>query len=155
MRDACTQVQPQLTRTTTLDPMTQSYARTDYAESLEQAMNEQISIEYNISYLYHSMHNFFARDTIGLPGFARYFDDASTGTRPLKAACLALLPCFGSEAVLSHVMLYVMLSETLPAEERLHSQKLMYLQNVRGGRVKLLSISTPESEVLYLSTCCC
>ena len=33
------------------------------------------------------------------------------------------------------------------AEERLHSQKLMYLQNVRGGRVKLLSISTPESEV--------
>ena len=25
------------------------------------------------------MHNFFARDTIALPGFAKYFDDASTG----------------------------------------------------------------------------
>ena len=68
------------------------------------------SVEYNISYLYHSLHSFFARDNVALPGFAKYFDDAST-------------------------------------EEREHARKLMYVQSVRGGRVKLLSIGMPEMEV--------
>ena len=71
-------------------------------------------MEYNISYLYHSLHSFFARDNVALPGFAKYFDDAST-------------------------------------EEREHARKLMYVQSVRGGRVKLLSIGMPEMEVRIVS----
>lgn len=31
------------------------------------------SIEYNMSYVYHSMHSYFARDNVGLPGFAAFF----------------------------------------------------------------------------------
>ena len=74
-------------------------------------------MEYNISYLYHSLHSFFARDNVALPGFAKYFDDAST-------------------------------------EEREHARKLMYVQSVRGGRVKLLSIGMPEMEVRPPAAAC-
>ena len=87
------------------------------------------------------MHNFFARDTIALPGFAKYFDDASAGGATLAGAAFMCLrpPC---------PPLFVLTScSAWPAEERLHAQKLMYVQNVRGGRVKLLSISAPETEV--------
>ncbi len=35
------------------------------------------SIEYNISYVYHSLHAYFDRDNVGLPGLAKYFKDGS------------------------------------------------------------------------------
>lgn len=38
-----------------------------------QAMNEQINVEYTNSLVYHAAHAYFARDNIGLPGFAAYF----------------------------------------------------------------------------------
>jgi len=42
-----------------------------YAQSVirtELLMHLQINIEYNISYIYHSLFAFFDRDNIGLPG---------------------------------------------------------------------------------------
>ena len=42
-----------------------------YAQSVirtEFLMHLQINIEYNISYIYHSLYAFFDRDNIGLPG---------------------------------------------------------------------------------------
>ncbi|KAG2443733.1 hypothetical protein HXX76_002079 [Chlamydomonas incerta] len=52
---------------------TYSLARSNYSPDLESAINEQINIELNMSYVYTSMYNFFARDDVGLPGFAAYF----------------------------------------------------------------------------------
>nr|ABR23157.1 ferritin [Ulva fasciata] len=62
-------------------PVTQSYARVDYHPSCEAAMNEQINIEYTISYVYHALHSYFARDNVGLPGFAKFFSEASEEER--------------------------------------------------------------------------
>lgn len=62
-------------------PVTQSYARVDYHTTCEAAVNEQINIEYTISYVYHALHSYFARDNVGLPGFAKFFSDASEEER--------------------------------------------------------------------------
>lgn len=62
-------------------PVSQSYARVAYTEDCEAAMNEQINIEYTNSYVYHSLYNYFDRDNVGLPGFAKFFKEASAEER--------------------------------------------------------------------------
>lgn len=102
-------VKGELTTVENLDNSTQSFARLDYHPECEAAINEQINIEYNISYVYHALHAFFDRDNVGLPGLAKYFKDGSD-------------------------------------EERDHAQLLISFQNIRGGRVKLSGIVSPEME---------
>jgi ferritin heavy chain len=51
----------------------QSYARTLYEDRAEAAVNQQINIELNMSYVYTSMYAYFDRANVGLPGFAGYF----------------------------------------------------------------------------------
>jgi ferritin heavy chain len=58
-----------------------SLARQDYQETLEAAVNEQINVEYTMSYIYHSLAAFMDRDNVGLPGFAAYFKHQSDEER--------------------------------------------------------------------------
>eukprot|EP00879_Flechtneria_rotunda_P000268 GHRR01000353.1.p1 GENE.GHRR01000353.1~~GHRR01000353.1.p1 ORF type:complete len:282 (+),score=80.24 GHRR01000353.1:150-995(+) len=58
-----------------------SLARHDYDDKLEAAINEQINVEYNMSYIYHSLSAFMDRDNVGLPGFAAYFKHQSDEER--------------------------------------------------------------------------
>ena len=51
----------------------ESLARQKFTDSCERALNEQIHVEYNVSYIYHALFAFFDRDNVGLPGFAKYF----------------------------------------------------------------------------------
>ncbi|EEH52539.1 ferritin [Micromonas pusilla CCMP1545] len=52
----------------------ESFARTPhYKAACERAVNEQINIEYNVSYIYHAMYAYFARDNVYLPGIAKHF----------------------------------------------------------------------------------
>jgi ferritin heavy chain len=104
-----TEVKGELSTVAGTDNTQQSLARLDYHEECEAAINEQINIEYNISYVYHALHSFFDRDNIGMPGLAKYFKDGSD-------------------------------------EERDHAQLLITFQNIRGGRVKLSGIVSPEVE---------
>eukprot|EP00798_Chlamydomonas_sp_ICE-L_P002880 gene2880-17099_t len=47
----------------------------------EAAINEQINIEYSISYVYHAMYAYFDRDNVGLPGLAAFFKAGSAEER--------------------------------------------------------------------------
>ena len=47
--------------------------RTGYSKECEMAVNRQINHEYRICLLYHAMHCYFDRDTVALPGLARFF----------------------------------------------------------------------------------
>jgi ferritin heavy chain len=38
-------------------------------------------VQYNISYVYHSMASYFDRDNVSLPGLAKYFRDQSAEER--------------------------------------------------------------------------
>lgn len=59
----------------------QSFARVNFQETCEAAINEQINIEYNVSYVYHSLYAYFDRDNVGLPGLAKFFKAASEEER--------------------------------------------------------------------------
>ena len=52
--------------TTQKAPSSSSYGRTDFHPECEAAINEQINIEYNVSYVYHAMYTYFARDNVGM-----------------------------------------------------------------------------------------
>lgn len=75
------EVKGELATVSKVDQSSQSFARSNYEVSCEAAVNDQINIEYNISYIYHSMFAFFDRDNVGLPGFAEYFRESSEEER--------------------------------------------------------------------------
>ncbi|RYR46713.1 hypothetical protein Ahy_A07g032495 [Arachis hypogaea] len=49
----------------------QSLARQGYSSHCEAALNAQINVEYNVSYVYHAMYAYFDRDNVALKGFAK------------------------------------------------------------------------------------
>ncbi|MEW5300641.1 MAG: hypothetical protein WDW36_003555 [Sanguina aurantia] len=58
-----------------------SFARALYTEEVESAFNDQINVELSISYVYAAMAAYFARDNVGLRGFAGYFASESQEER--------------------------------------------------------------------------
>ncbi|KAB2087603.1 hypothetical protein ES319_A04G115400v1, partial [Gossypium barbadense] len=48
-----------------------SLARHKYTNDCEAAINEQINVEYSVSYVYHSLYAYFDRDNIALKGLAK------------------------------------------------------------------------------------
>nr|AGV54266.1 ferritin [Phaseolus vulgaris] len=58
-----------------------SLARQYYADECESAINKQINVEYNASYVYHSLFAYFDRDNVALKGFARFFKESSEEER--------------------------------------------------------------------------
>ncbi|KAG7574345.1 Ferritin-like diiron domain [Arabidopsis suecica] len=58
-----------------------SLARQKYSDECEAAINEQINVEYNVSYVYHAMYAYFDRDNIALKGLAKFFKESSLEER--------------------------------------------------------------------------
>nr|CAH05075.1 ferritin [Erigeron canadensis] len=59
----------------------QSLARQKYADDSESIINEQINVEYNVSYVYHAMYAYFDRDNVALKGLAKFFKESSEEER--------------------------------------------------------------------------
>lgn len=59
----------------------QSLARQKYVDECEAAINEQINVEYNVSYVYHAMYAYFDRDNVALKGLAKFFKESSEEER--------------------------------------------------------------------------
>lgn len=75
------QVKAELATVDKTNQVTDSLARVGWHPECEAAVNEQINIEYQVSYVYHALFAFFDRDNVGLPGFAKYFKEASDEER--------------------------------------------------------------------------
>lgn len=58
-----------------------SLARQRYFDDCEAAINEQINVEYNVSYVYHALYAYFDRDNVALKGLAKFFKESSTEER--------------------------------------------------------------------------
>nr|ABJ99592.1 ferritin [Lycoris aurea] len=58
-----------------------SLARQKFADDSEAAINEQINVEYNVSYVYHAMLAYFDRDNVALRGLAKFFKESSEEER--------------------------------------------------------------------------
>ncbi|XP_024965332.1 ferritin-1, chloroplastic-like [Cynara cardunculus var. scolymus] len=63
-----------------ISPLT-SLARQRYFEDCESAINEQINVEYNVSYAYHAMYAYFDRDNVALKGLSKFFKESSDEER--------------------------------------------------------------------------
>ncbi|KAI3876636.1 hypothetical protein MKX03_027658 [Papaver bracteatum] len=63
------------------DLLQQSIARHKFTDDCEAAINEQINVEYNVSYVYHALYVYFDRDNVSLRGFAKFFKEASVEER--------------------------------------------------------------------------
>ncbi|KAI3832101.1 hypothetical protein MKX03_003456 [Papaver bracteatum] len=59
----------------------QSIARHKFTADCEAAINEQINVEYNVSYVYHALYVYFDKDNVSLRGFAKFFKEASVEER--------------------------------------------------------------------------
>ncbi|KMS98157.1 hypothetical protein BVRB_4g095410 [Beta vulgaris subsp. vulgaris] len=53
-----------------------SLARQKYADECEAAINEQINVGYNVSYVYHAMFAYFDRDNVALKGLSKFFKES-------------------------------------------------------------------------------
>lgn len=58
-----------------------SLARQKYSADSEAAVNEQINVEYNVSYVYHALFAYFDRDNVALKGLAKFFKESSEEER--------------------------------------------------------------------------
>ncbi|KAM7499402.1 hypothetical protein LguiA_023816 [Lonicera macranthoides] len=58
-----------------------SLARQKYSNESEAAINEQINVEYNVSYIYHAIYAYFDRDNVALKGLAKFFKESSEEER--------------------------------------------------------------------------
>ncbi|KAL7590774.1 hypothetical protein Lser_V15G39433 [Lactuca serriola] len=63
-----------------ISPQT-SLARQNYFDDCEAAINEQINVEYNVSYVYHALYAYFDRDNVAMKGFAKFFKESSDEER--------------------------------------------------------------------------
>lgn len=59
----------------------QSLARQKFVDRCEAALNEQINVEYNVSYVYHALFAYFDRDNVALNGLAKFFKESSDEER--------------------------------------------------------------------------
>ncbi|PWA77033.1 ferritin-2 protein [Artemisia annua] len=59
----------------------ESIARHKFAADSEACINEQINVEYNVSYVYHAMYAYFDRDNVALKGLAKFFKESSEEER--------------------------------------------------------------------------
>lgn len=124
-----------------LDPR-ESLSRLHFSDRAEAAMNEQINVELNCSYIYHSMSSYFDRDTVSLPGIAKYFREESLEERThaqkfmdflnTRGGRVKLLSILGPESEFSDEergdALYAF--ELALSLERLNYDKLLHLWEV-------------------------
>ena len=59
----------------------ESRCRVDWHAECEKALNDHINVEYTASYAYHALFSYFDRDTVGLQGFASFFEQQSLEER--------------------------------------------------------------------------
>ncbi|KAG2690965.1 hypothetical protein I3760_09G215000 [Carya illinoinensis] len=119
-----------------------SIARQRYSEECEAAINEQINVEYNVSYVYHALFAYFDRDNIALKGLAKFFEESSEEEREHAEKLIKYQNIRGGKVLLHSIVtppsefdhaekgdaLYAM--ELALALEKLVNEKLLNLHHV-------------------------
>ncbi|XWS60001.1 hypothetical protein CRYUN_Cryun08bG0170600 [Craigia yunnanensis] len=119
-----------------------SLARQKYTDECEAAINEQINVEYTVSYVYHSLYAYFDRDNIALKGLAKFFKESSEEEREHAEKLMEYQNVRGGKVKLHSILmppsefehaekgdaLYAM--ELALSLEKLTNEKLLSLHNV-------------------------
>lgn len=138
-----------------------SLARQCYAEDCEAAINEQINVEYTVSYVYHAMYAYFDRDNVALKGLAKFYKESSEEEREHAEKLMEyqnkrggkvklhsiLMPPSEFEHVEKGDALYSM--ELALSLEKLTNEKLLSLHRVAAQNNDPQLTDFIESEFLY------
>ncbi|WOL17990.1 hypothetical protein Cni_G26783 [Canna indica] len=138
----------------------QSLARQKYVNESEAAINIQINVEYNASYVYHSMFAYFDRDNVALKGLAKFFKESSEEERDhaeklmkyqnIRGGRVKLMPIVMPLTEFDHPekgdALYAM--ELALSLEKLTNEKLLNLHNVAQNCNDVQMADFVESEFL-------
>ncbi|CAI0416126.1 unnamed protein product [Linum tenue] len=120
-----------------------SLARHKFVDDCEAAINEQINVEYNVSYVYHAMYAYFDRDNVALKGLAKFFKESSVEEREHAEKLMEYQNKRGGKVKLQSILmplsefdhaekgdaLYAM--ELALSLEKLVNEKLLNLHSVR------------------------
>lgn len=105
-------------------PLSDSLARVGYTLECEAAVNEQINVEYNVSYVYHALYAFFDRDNVGLPGFAQFFKENSEEERHHAELLMEFQNRRGGRVKLQSIMMPEMEFDNADKGEALYAMEL-------------------------------
>ncbi|CAA2969727.1 ferritin-2, chloroplastic [Olea europaea subsp. europaea] len=137
-----------------------SLARQKYADECEAAINEQINVEYNVSYVYHAMFAYFDRDNVALKGLAKFFKESSEEERDHAEKLMEYQNKRGGKVKLQSILmplsefdhvekgdaLYAM--ELALSLEKLTNEKLLNLHAVASRKNDVQLTDFVESEFL-------
>ncbi|KDO63247.1 hypothetical protein CISIN_1g023956mg [Citrus sinensis] len=137
-----------------------SLARQKYEDECEAAINEQINVEYNVSYVYHALYAYFDRDNIALRGLAKFFKESSEEEREHAEKFMEYQNLRGGKVKLHSIMqppsefdhaekgdaLYAM--ELALSLEKLTNEKLLSLHSVADRNNDPQMAEFVESEFL-------
>ncbi|XP_076944996.1 ferritin-3, chloroplastic-like [Bidens hawaiensis] len=138
----------------------QTLARQKYADDSEAAINEQINVEYNVSYVYHAMYAYFDRDNVALKGLAKFFKESSEEEREHAEKLMEYQTKRGGKVKLQSIImplsefdheekgdaLYAM--ELALSLEKLTNEKLLNLHEVASENNDVHLADFVESEFL-------
>ncbi|CAN4087474.1 unnamed protein product [Withania somnifera] len=138
-----------------------SLARQKYTDQSEAAINEQINVEYNVSYIYHAMYAYFDRDNVALKGLAKFFRESSEEEREHAEKFMEYQNKRGGRVKLQSILmplsefdhaekgdaLYAM--ELALSLEKLTNEKLLNLHAVAVGNNDVQLADFVESEYLH------
>eukprot|EP00210_Caulerpa_lentillifera_P008552 g8157.t1 len=113
--EAFNEAQVELTTIAEIDNVFHSIARSGYTTECEAALNEQINVEYNISYVYSALFAYFDRDNVALPGLAEFFKKQSQEEREHAEKCMEYQNLRGGRVQLQGI--------TPPTSEFFHKEK--------------------------------
>ncbi|KAJ6720624.1 FERRITIN [Salix viminalis] len=137
-----------------------SLARQKFTDGSEAAINEQINVEYNVSYVYHAMYAYFDRDNVALKGLAKFFKESSIEEREHAEKLMEYQNKRGGKVKLQSILmpltefdhtekgdaLYAM--ELALSLEKLTNEKLLNLRNVAEKNNDVQLTDFVESEFL-------
>ncbi|KAK7372130.1 hypothetical protein VNO80_05499 [Phaseolus coccineus] len=138
-----------------------SLARQKYTDQSEAALNAQINVEYNVSYVYHAMYAYFDRDNVALKGLAKFFKDASMEERHHAEMMMEYQNKRGGKVQLQSMLmpfsefdhaekgdaLYAM--ELALSLERLNNEKLLNLHSLANENNDAQFVDFLESQFLF------
>eukprot|EP00210_Caulerpa_lentillifera_P001434 g1376.t1 len=113
--EPCNEAQVELATIDKTNNEFDSMARSGFTPECEAALNEQINVEYNVSYVYHALFAYFDRDNVALPGMAEFFKKQSEEEREHAEKCMEYQNLRGGRVQLQSI--------TPPTTEFLHEKK--------------------------------
>ncbi|KAH7656742.1 Ferroxidase protein [Dioscorea alata] len=138
----------------------QSLARQKFTNNSEAAINDQINVEYNVSYVYHAMYAYFDRDDVALKGLAKFFKESSVEEREHAEKLMEYQNKRGGRVKLQSIMMppsefddpekgdALNAMELALSLEKLTNEKLLNLHNVATHNNDVQLADFVESEFL-------